>query len=198
MVFVNPLADIVKHFRHKVECPYSTEPESKEHLEMKAFFCRNFGGEPEFKIGNNITDVVIKHLNIAIECQVSPITLRTLQERTEHLNDYGYHVLWVFHKNNYWKETTVRNLSLLDALIIKPRKTEKTIHKLYYGRIYYYNCHGLLEAGHLSFEYGRGLGRSKRFGELHYINGISGRCNFVKVQNDGYKIVLLGDGVWWK
>lgn len=38
MSFVDATTKI-KHFRHHVPCPYEVEPESKEHLEMKKFFC---------------------------------------------------------------------------------------------------------------------------------------------------------------
>lgn len=187
MIFVNPYCDIIKHFRHKNTCPFSTEPESKEHIEMKAFFCNLFGGgTPEVKIGKRIADVV--HDDVVIECQVSPITMKELIERTKDFNKNGYSVGWVFHPKNFMK---------IDGNVIKPRKVEKFIHSLFYGRVYYFVDGDVLPV-HFGFEYGIGLGRRKRLwsstakGESHHW------LDLVKSKNSEMKILLFNDGVWWK
>jgi competence CoiA-like predicted nuclease len=185
MVFVNPYQDIIKHFRHKRTYPYSTEPESMEHIAMKAFFCGlNWGGKPEIKIGNRIADVVFD--DIVVECQVSTITMRELIERTQSYNSAGYHVAWVLHPKNF--------LHAQNGMV-KPRKIEKFLHHLSFGRVYYF-LDGDIVPMHYGFEYGQGLGKSWRFlkiyKELHH------SFNFIKSHNMGLKTVLFGDSVWWK
>ena len=127
MIFVNPVADIIKHFRHKVECPYSTEPESIEHIEMKGFLKRNIpGARVEVKIGRRIADILIE--DIVIECQASSITLRELKERTYDYNNNGYWVLWILHWKNYAVEGKQTKI------------VERFLQTKNYGRFYLFNA----------------------------------------------------------
>lgn len=208
MVFVNPYQYIIKHFRHKRTCPYSTEPESKEHIAMKSFFCQqNKECKPEIKIGNRIADVVLG--DVVIECQVSTITMRELIERTQSYNSAGYYVAWVLHPKNFlhvFDSTTPTILSDETSLFdweneyekIKPRKIEKFLHHLMYGRVYYFGGgRNYVVPIHYVFEYYSGLGKSRRFLKRH--EPLERIFPLLKRNNLGFKIALFGDvGMWWK
>lgn len=85
---------VIPHFRHKTNCPYATEPESEQHLNMKAFMKKLFPtAELEKKIANRINDVCFG--DIAIECQVSPISETEIYERTRDYNNSGKSVFWL-------------------------------------------------------------------------------------------------------
>jgi competence CoiA-like predicted nuclease len=100
MVFVD--ADLkIKHFRHFVECPYETEPESQTHLEIKQFIYeayRDCGAELEKRLGNKITDVFVPNLNngTCFEVQLSPISEEEMCEREENASSFKYGLFWVF------------------------------------------------------------------------------------------------------
>lgn len=185
MIFVNPITNIIKHFRHKTECPYSTEPESKDHIEMKGYFAL-WADDVEKRVDDNIIDVVVD--DIAIECQVSKISLKELIERTKKLNQKGYYVLWVLHPKNYCK--------IVRDNIVRPTAVEKYLHKNYFGRVYYFK--GEIFAAHFDFEYGIGLKKSKRiirfYKEMHHFFPTFNK----KISCDGLKICTCGDDVWWK
>jgi hypothetical protein len=101
----------IQHFRHLVfqGCENESEPESFEHLYLKQWIynqltAAGFKCEFEVKIGNRIGDVVVttksKKLHV-IECQVSPISQKNMDERTI---DYLHHhtdVCWIMHSKNY-------------------------------------------------------------------------------------------------
>jgi len=155
VLFVNPSEEIIKHFRHKTECPYQTEPETQEHIRMKLFFLDTIQKAnqiksivPEHKIENSIADlfVVLKDNNkIAIECQYSGLTRREWVKRTIKYNKHGIYVLWIYHKEfislgkSYSYETTFKRGALLenayctgrnyifdDNLIVKPLRMQFT------------------------------------------------------------------------
>jgi competence CoiA-like predicted nuclease len=138
MVFVNPTMNIIKHFRHEVTCPYLDryEPETEEHLEMKKFFFEEIPKfnrvsmiKTEFSVAGNVADVYFEKsdslqnlFKIAVECQVSYLTMKSVRERTARYNKSGIHVLWVLHDKNFFN----RNM----------RSAEDWLRKHYYGRIY--------------------------------------------------------------
>ena len=55
----------------------------------------------EQRIGNHIADLVLD--GIAIECQVSPISVAEMQERTYNYHKRCFHVLWVFYFQNKFR-----------------------------------------------------------------------------------------------
>lgn len=126
MIFINPIAHIIKHFRHKVECPYSTEPESIEHIEMKGFFMNKITeARIEVKIGKRIADVVVN--GVVIECQVSSISLKEIRERNKDYNNNGYYVIWILHRKNYAIEEKQTKI------------VERYLQTNNYGRFYLFN-----------------------------------------------------------
>jgi competence CoiA-like predicted nuclease len=134
MSFVKAKTRII-HFRHKSECPYSTEPESQKHIEMKMYFLRMFpGAVPEQVIGNRIADVLIPDKGISIECQCSPISEEEIIQRTLDHNKVGYSVLWVLGN---------RKLEEL-AGSMRSKMFERELHKLAFGQVHYYFSGGLL------------------------------------------------------
>ena len=189
MVFVNPLADIIKHFRHKTECPYSTEPESNEHMAMKLFVYnylkKIYSGFMyvglEVKMKKRIADVVVG--KTVIECQVSNISLREVKERIEDYNEMGYSIMWILHNKNYFDKC---------PCFVKsgpyPRFLERFIHRLYYGRIYYFFDGMGIVPSHFSY---KERIWSKPFDEdLNH--------TFRWTNHNGYKIAMFREGVWWK
>lgn len=97
-----------QHFRRSRSCvynnelPHSSENESVEHLEMKySVFkylqSKGFDVDVEFKIGDNICDVVAFNENykLAIECQRSGITVDEIRKRSNNYVNKGYKVIWI-------------------------------------------------------------------------------------------------------
>lgn len=100
LLFVNA-RERVKHFRHKVRCPYETEPETPEHLMMKRevyrWLSRLYGSaDVEVRIGSSVADVVSRRL--VVEVQYSNIDFSTFLKRMREHSENGYYTLWLFHK----------------------------------------------------------------------------------------------------
>jgi competence CoiA-like predicted nuclease len=116
----------IKHFRHTKEHKCNSEPETKQHLEMKQFFIekyKEFNPITEYKIGSNIADVFVRDLNLSIECQFSNIQLKDWIERNRRYEENGIRVLWIFHSNLLKKRISV---------------LFKHIKNINYQRIYFY------------------------------------------------------------
>jgi competence CoiA-like predicted nuclease len=125
VIFING-NKVIKHFRHDSKHNCHSEPETKAHLEMKQFFYEKFkehNPELELNMGDNIADVYVHDLNLAIEVQYSPISLKVWKERTQKYWDNDINVMWIFHK------TLLSNR--LNELF-------KHIKKINYGCIYFY------------------------------------------------------------
>jgi len=116
---------VIKHFRHHKLSDCSFEPETKEHIQMKKFFCKFFKLNPlinlEVNLGFAIPDIYIPKEKIAIEVQRSELSYKKFIERTENYTKNGIYVLWVFHE-----DLVKENVS----------NTLKKAHEIYYGRIY--------------------------------------------------------------
>jgi len=100
-----------KHFRHLVKGTYHTEPETKEHLELKRYIYENlkvkYRVEYEYKIGDRIIDVVV-FLNeenmIGIECQVSSISLNEVEERNKNYESNNTFPIWILYPKYYLRK----------------------------------------------------------------------------------------------
>jgi len=126
MRFVNAMFKI-KHFRHKVECPYETEPETQEHLRMKLYFKELYNNaELEVRVGKNLRRADVLVGDVVIECQHSPISVKEMVERTKDHNKYSKYVLWIF--SSAFKNKKRRSSS------------EKFMYYLYGQNIYFANC----------------------------------------------------------
>lgn len=101
----------IPHFAHKNvgDCPITSE--SAAHLFMKKHLYDSIKKrypaakvELEKKlIDDRRADVVMhgKEKSLVIECQVSPMTIEQLRERTLDYSKAGYHVLWIFHISRF-------------------------------------------------------------------------------------------------
>ena len=134
----------VHHFAHKppVFCQYG-QGESDVHRECKQslFNCLSqipaIGAcELEKDLGKVIPDVFFMNANtkIAIEIQISSLTMERIMERTEEYGILGIYVLWLPIMNNS-----------LYSNAYAPRHWERWLHATYYGRVYYW-IHGLTVA----------------------------------------------------
>lgn len=125
-MFVDAIQKI-KHFRHYTLCPYDTEPETETHLAMKALIKQLYpNAELEVRIGNRITDALVG--DVAIECQVSPISEQEIFERTRDYNLQGKAVCWLLGNRDYDGIELEREVYLTSF--------ERCISRLYGGKIY--------------------------------------------------------------
>lgn len=104
---------VIDHFRHKIQCPFETEPESETHLISKKWLLANlkkinplYSIELEKKIGNKITDVFVdmKYKKLCLEVQCSPISYHDFISRNQNYEKYGCEVIWLFSNKSYLKE----------------------------------------------------------------------------------------------
>lgn len=125
------------HFAHAnpIACKFA-EGESDEHRACKQDIYESLLRSPNVKsaalerpIGNNRPDVsaYINGVPVAIEVQISSLSLETIQQRTLEYARNGVYVLWLLQ----WDES-------LDAGRYTPRHWEKWIHAAYFGRVYYW------------------------------------------------------------
>ncbi|TFG30176.1 MAG: hypothetical protein EU532_01690 [Promethearchaeota archaeon] len=118
--------------------------ETVDHLLIKNFFYDNIplaneikNIEQEIKIAKRIADVFIELKNgkkIVIEIQHSKITKPDLIQRTNEYNQEGIYVLWILDgKGPYDRKPRNESEIFISA-------SEKELHKLYKGRVYYINA----------------------------------------------------------
>jgi len=129
------------HFAHKppVLCEYG-RGESESHRKCKQDIFNLLKISPkvtecelEKNLGSVISDIYFCFLDIkiAIEVQVSSLTVEQIINRTQKYEKLGIYVLWLplFNKN-------------LNDEKYAPKQWEKWLHSLYFGRVYYW-MHGL-------------------------------------------------------
>jgi competence protein CoiA len=127
----------VNHFAHAnpIACKFATG-ESDEHRRCKLEIFRALQTMPgicnvelERPIGMNRADVSaeIGGVPVAIEVQLSSLSLETIQERTIEYFREGVYVLWLLQ----WTPA-------LDSPRYTPALWEKWIHALYFGQAYYW------------------------------------------------------------
>lgn len=127
----------VSHFAHKNPdtCPFNTS-ESDEHRRCKIEIFEALRKAPnvtaaalERPLGTNRPDVsaYINGVPVAIEVQLSALSMETIIHRTEEYARKGIYVLWLAQWTPY-----------LDGVRYSPRLWEKWIHAAYFGRVYYW------------------------------------------------------------
>jgi competence protein CoiA len=125
------------HFAHAnpLACRYA-EAESEQHRRCKQAIYEALMREPnvhnvamERPLGTVRPDVCarINGVPVAIEVQISSLSLETIMERTIEYHRKGIYVLWLLP----WTPE-------LDADRYSPRLWEKWIHAAYFGRVYYW------------------------------------------------------------
>jgi len=78
----------------------------------------------------NRIDIALTKRHIAIEIQLSNITIKETEKRTSQLNHSGWHVLWLLCPYSF---------PLKDGLERQVKSIEKFLHGTYFGRVYYFN-----------------------------------------------------------
>lgn len=127
----------VNHFAHAypLRCQFGTN-ESDLHRRCKKEICEALLKEPnvtevamERSFGTVRPDIYakIKGVPVAIEVQISSLSLETIQYRTIEYHRKGIYVLWLL----LWTPK-------LNAPRYAPTKWEKWIHAAYFGRVYYW------------------------------------------------------------
>jgi competence protein CoiA len=128
----------INHFAHvnPLACRYA-ENESEEHRRCKMEIFLALQKEPnicnvvlECPLGTNRPDVSaeINGVPVAIEVQISSLSLETIASRTMEYARKGIYVLWLLQ----WTPE-------LDARRYTPQLWEKWLHAAYFGRVYYWS-----------------------------------------------------------
>jgi competence protein CoiA len=127
----------VNHFAHAnpLACGFA-RGESEAHRLCKMEIYESLSRMPnvtgaalERPLGSNRPDVsaYIDGVPVAIEVQISSLSLETIMQRTIAYHQKGIYVLWLLQ----WKPE-------LDAGRYTPKLWERWIHAAYYGRVYYW------------------------------------------------------------
>jgi competence protein CoiA len=129
-------ADIF-HFVHKASVPCSYDAgESEAHRRAKSEIFEALVKHPDV---NEVTleqplDTVrpdvfayIRGVPVAIEMQISNLSVETIAHRTEEYTRLGIYVLWLLH----WTPT-------LNSKRYSPRRFERWLHTTYFGRVYFW------------------------------------------------------------
>lgn len=127
----------VNHFAHinPIACKFA-EGESATHRRCKMEIYEELKNAPgvrdaalELPLDSNRPDVFarIKGFPVAIEVQISSLSLETITQRTIEYARNGIYVLWLLQ----WTPA-------LDAKRYAPRQWEKWIHAAYFGHVFYW------------------------------------------------------------
>lgn len=127
----------IHHFAHKppIFCEYG-KGESETHRQCKINIYKELQLIPEVtecelekNFGSVISDIffVFNDFKIAIEVQISNLTMTQIIERTTKYQQLGISVIWISPFNTKLEEN-----------IYSPKQWEKWIHATYFGRVYYW------------------------------------------------------------
>ena len=127
----------INHFAHvnPVACKFATG-ESETHRRCKLEIYQALLKHPrvqdvalELPLGSVRPDVsaTINGIRVAIEVQISALSMETIIHRTQEYERKGVYVLWLPQWTPY-----------LDGARYSPRLWEKWVHAAYFGRIYYW------------------------------------------------------------
>jgi competence protein CoiA len=162
----------IDHFAHKADsnCSYG-QGESEQHRRAKQEIYKALKSHPQvskLKLERSLGDVrpdisfYLGSIPIAIEVQVSTLSLDTIDRRTASYAGKGIYLLWVSPYDSAMEYN--RRYS--------PHSWEKYIHAMYFGKVYYWLEYQLLQPVHFDpyrlyveeTEYGGGYFRdSKRY-----------------------------------
>lgn len=129
----------IHHFAHqaKSDCPH--ENESLEHMTIKLEIFKNLKNSPvvtnlelEKYLGENRPDIYaeIRGMPVAIEVQLSNLSVEKIEERTRKYKEKGIYVLWI---SSYEKFAERVNLT---TKTVSVKKWEKWIHAMYVGQMF--------------------------------------------------------------
>ena len=194
----------VNHFAHvnQLACQ-NAQNESEEHRRCKMEIYHALLQEPnvtdamlERPLGTNRPDVsaYINGVPVAIEVQISSLSLETITRRTIEYARKGIYVLWLLQ----WT-------SALDSPRYTPRHWEKWVHAAYFGRVYYWLA-GLTVASYRFEPHLKSVPRKTWYyenGEKKTAGGYSQRSKRHKTAIPGPTFNLATDFVpctrdWWE
>jgi hypothetical protein len=138
------------HFAHKsaTDCPGSKE--SAQHLILKDYLYRLFKQqstvkrcELEYPLCGRVADIWLSNgrQQIAVECQVSAMTLDALGEKLDHYDRCGIYSLYVIYSKRLADETEQDSQISIPAWI-------RALHALYLGRVYTFTNPGFIYPTH--------------------------------------------------
>jgi len=144
---------VAPHFAHRPAepCPYRSEPESAAHLAMKAWVFERFRVEPwvrrcelERVIGDFRTDVWLETDigPVAIECQVSSVTIAELKEKLLAYTAAKVATLYLIHHSVL--------PTLAEGAELRVPSWVLALHALFRGRLYFDEGCGELVPIHLA------------------------------------------------
>ncbi|TFG06159.1 MAG: hypothetical protein EU539_08400 [Promethearchaeota archaeon] len=182
--------------------------ETIDHLLIKKYFFDNIPLEnkirtinQEIKIGNRIADVYFeleKGQKVVIEIQHSKISVKELMERTREYNKNDIHVLWILDGIGPYDKQAKNEDKVLLSL------SEKILHVLYLGRVYYINASSDgIKSSLYSLHYTRYIEAKKtRYGFIYYrqsksnYNAVFNEINSLKLKlfrHKGLKLARFFD-----
>lgn len=203
-------SETIRHFRHKVECPYHYEPETQEHLQMKKWVYENIPKhnnikfkQYEYKIEKNIADVYFElntGIKIVIECQCTPISPKEMEERTNKYSKNNVYVLWLLGKTNtcmngylFLKWNTPEDQ--LKQIEVSTKAFERWVHDNYFMRVYYFirsSTGNYIHPIHLHYTRFKVLLR-------RIIPGTKvTNYKLYPFENNSFKLAKFNDKKWWK
>jgi competence protein CoiA len=184
----------IHHFAHKppVFCEYG-KGESDIHRKCKeTIFDSLRQNQPihdcelEKDFGKVVPDVffLVGNTKVAIEVQISNLTMAHIIERTKEYNKLGIYVLWLPIFND-----------ALNAKNYSPKQWEKWLHATYFGRVYYW-IEGLSIAAIHFDEYQLYVEESSwytEYGEEQFAGGYYRRSKRYRTPNHGPVLQLSQD-----
>lgn len=138
----------VHHFAHKppVNCTFGTG-ESQKHYEVKKAIYEALLKEANCtkceleRVLNGVRpDISLKINNsyVAIEIQNSTIDISLINQRIERYNKLNIHLIWILPDNNPKIVLPDSKDEGVHKKLCRPKEWEKYLHKLYFGRLYYW------------------------------------------------------------
>ena len=168
----------IDHFAHKpgADCAFGGESLEHESIKLDIFkhYSKTCETYLEHKIGDRRCDVAVNLDGwwVAIEIQLSAISLDEIINRTFNHNINGYHVMWV---NNLWQDA--KKIDQSSRYLVK--KYQRDIHDIQNQQLFHYRGDGFFNAVHLmgiklkTYKYLKILRKEYRLTDLEFITAYS-------------------------
>lgn len=208
-------AQVTPHFAHhpQAPCSVSSEPESATHLAMKRAIHARFAAEPQFRrctveqvIGQQRADVWLETAagSVAIECQVSPLTVADLARKLAAYTAARVATLYLVHDSVL--------ATLAEGTEVRVPAWVLGLHALQHGRVYISRADGTIVPVHLAPVLREPRGYSTHVHRLRSTRRIVcgpvverldlhvriEHCRYGALAGATYAIALFGDGVFWQ
>ena len=150
----------VHHFAHKppVNCNFGAG-ESQKHYEVKKAIYEALLKEPNCskcelertKLEGVRPDISLKINDsyVAIEIQNSTIDIALINQRIERYNKLNIHLIWILPDNNPTIVLPDSKDKEMNKRLCRPKEWEKYLHKLYFGKLYYWQDNANVKPLHL-------------------------------------------------